>query len=66
VVLVKDQQTGLLVDQVLGSNQTVVKPIGKLFRRAQGISSASILGDGSVALILDIEQIFTESEKAAT
>jgi two-component system chemotaxis sensor kinase CheA len=66
VVSVKDQQTGLLVDQVLGSNQTVVKPIGKLFRRAQGISSASILGDGSVALILDIEQIFTESEKAAT
>ncbi len=66
VVSVKDQQTGLLVDQVLGSNQTVVKPIGKLFRRAQGVSSASILGDGSVALILDIEQIFAESEKAAT
>lgn len=66
VVSVKDQQIGLLVDQVLGGNQTVVKPIGKLFRRAQGVSSASVLGDGSVALILDIEQIFTESEKAAT
>ena len=66
IVSVKDQQIGLLVDQVLGGNQTVVKPIGKLFRRAQGVSSASVLGDGSVALIVDIEQIFTESEKVAT
>ena len=66
IVMVKDQQIGLLVDQVLGGNQTVVKPIGKLFRRAQGVSSASILGDGSVALIMDIEQIFTETEKACT
>ena len=63
VVTVKEHQVGLLVDQVLGSNQTVVKPIGKLFRQAQGVSSASILGDGSVALILDVEQVVLVTEK---
>lgn len=64
VVAIKDVQMGILVDQVIGSNQTVIKPLGKLYRRAGGIASASILGDGSVALILDVEQILHASERA--
>ncbi len=64
VVAIKDVQLGILVDQVVGSNQTVIKPLGKLYRRAEGIASASILGDGSVALILDVEQILHATERA--
>ncbi len=63
VVAIKNIQVGVLVDQVVGGNQTVIKPLGKLFRRAEGVSSATILGDGSVALILDVEQIMNAAEK---
>ncbi len=63
VVSIKNVQIGVLVDQVVGGNQTVIKPLGKLFRRADGVSSATILGDGSVALILDVEQIVNAAEK---
>lgn len=57
IVRIKDRHIGLLVDQVIGGNQTVIKPLGKLFKQTEGISSGTILGDGSVALILDVEQI---------
>lgn len=62
IVTIKDQQFGLLVDQIIGGNQTVIKPLGKLFRNATGISNGSILGDGSVALIIDVEQIIGSLE----
>ncbi len=63
VVNIKNQHVGILVDQVIGGNQTVIKPLGKLYKRAEGVSSATILGDGSVALILDVEQIVDATEK---
>lgn len=63
VVSIKNLQVGVLVDQVVGGYQTVIKPLGKLFKRADGVSSATILGDGSVALILDVEQIVNVTEK---
>jgi len=63
VVNIKNQQVGILVDQVIGGNQTVIKPLGKLYKRAEGVSSATILGDGSVALILDVERIVETTEK---
>lgn len=44
---------GFVVDQVLGSQQTVIKDLGKLYRHVQAFSGATILGDGTVALILD-------------
>ncbi len=64
VVAIKDQHFGILVDQVMGSNQTVIKPLGKIYRQADGVSSATVLGDGSVALILDVEKILDASERA--
>lgn len=64
VVNIKNQHVGILVDQVIGGNQTVIKPLGKLYRQAAGVSSATILGDGSVALIMDVEQIVDATEKA--
>jgi len=63
IVNIKDQHVGILVDQVIGGNQTVIKPLGKLFKQAEGVSSGTILGDGSVALILDVEQIVDFAEK---
>ncbi|MBQ0052691.1 MAG: chemotaxis protein CheA [Treponema sp.] len=49
-----DRVVGVVVDKILGSNQTVLKPIGQLFSNCTGINGSTILGDGSVALILDI------------
>jgi len=45
------------VDELLGEFQTVIKPLGKLFQRLQGISGSTILGGGEVALILDIPSL---------
>ncbi len=51
------ERIGLLVDTVIGEHQTVIKSLGKAYRDVHGISGATILGDGTVALILDIPQL---------
>lgn len=48
------RKIGLLVDALLGQQQVVIKSLEANFRRVDGISGATILGDGSVALILDV------------
>ena len=45
---------GIMVDEVLGDHQTVIKSLGNMFKGQKSFSGASILGDGSIALILDI------------
>jgi two-component system chemotaxis sensor kinase CheA len=45
---------GIEVEVLLGQNQTVIKPLGRLFKTLRGISGSSILGNGEVALILDV------------
>ena len=45
---------GIEVEVLLGQNQTVIKPLGRLFRTVRGISGSSVLGSGEVALILDV------------
>lgn len=59
MVIVNDQDTkiGIVIDQVIGNHQTVIKPLGKLYQNVEGLSGATILGDGSVALILDIYKL---------
>jgi two-component system chemotaxis sensor kinase CheA len=57
VVMLKDARYGLLVDQIIGNSQAVIKPLDGIYRGARGISSATIRGDGSIALILDVEQM---------
>jgi len=47
-------KAGLVVDQLMGEFQTVIKPLGRLFGHLQGVSGSTILGDGEVALILDV------------
>jgi len=53
VVSVDGMRIGFVVDFVVGEHQTVIKPLGRLYQDIEGISGATILGDGSVALILD-------------
>ncbi|NOX90879.1 MAG: chemotaxis protein CheA, partial [Gammaproteobacteria bacterium] len=45
---------GLLVDELLGQQQVVIKSLETNFRRVEGLSGATILGDGTVALIVDV------------
>ncbi|MBL8532956.1 MAG: chemotaxis protein CheA, partial [Betaproteobacteria bacterium] len=57
VVVVRNgaQRAGFVVDRLLGEFQTVIKPLGRLFRNLQGIGGSTILGNGEVALILDVQ-----------
>jgi two-component system, chemotaxis family, sensor kinase CheA len=48
---------GFVVDEVLGDHQTVIKNLGRLYRNVRSVSGATILGDGSVALILDLHRL---------
>ncbi len=52
---------GFVVDQVLGDHQTVIKNLGRLYRSVQIISGATILGDGNIALILDLNRLTQEA-----
>ncbi len=64
IIVVKygQHKAGLVVDRLLGEFQTVIKPLGKLFSRLQGISGATILGSGEVALILDIPKLIRHAQ----
>ena len=57
VVQHEDQRVGLVVDRVLGSHQTVLQSLGRFLRDVQVVSGATIMGDGRVALILDIAAV---------
>ncbi len=50
-------QYGIEVEVLLGQQQTVIKPLGRLFKTLRGISGSSILGSGEVALILDVASL---------
>ena len=50
-------QFGFVVDRVIGDHHTVIKKLGRLYREIDEVSGATILGDGSVALILDVEKL---------
>lgn len=56
VVIVEgdNRRAGLVVDELLGQQQVVIKSLEANFRRVAGLSGATILGDGAVALILDV------------
>ncbi|MBE9515739.1 MAG: chemotaxis protein CheA [Proteobacteria bacterium] len=58
VVIESDNQNiGILVDNILGQQQVVVKSLETHYKKVEGIATATILGDGEVALILDISSL---------
>ena len=59
----KGEHVAFGVDHVVGQIQTVIKTLGKMYKDIEGISGATILGDGTVALILDVVQLVQTAEK---
>jgi two-component system chemotaxis sensor kinase CheA len=62
IVEVDGRKVGFMVDNVIGDHQTVIKSLGKAFKEVECVSGATVLGDGSVALIIDIGKIYTSIE----
>lgn len=60
VVQYSDIRIGLSVDNIIGQYQAVLKPLGKMYKKQQSISGATILGDGTVALVLDTNKLITQ------
>lgn len=63
VVSYEDKQIGLVVDEVVGEYQAVLKSLGKMYKEQEIISGATILGDGTVALVLDTNKIISQFSK---
>jgi two-component system chemotaxis sensor kinase CheA len=57
VVRFGGQKIGLVVDELKGEFQTVIKPLGSIFKHIKGIGGSTILGSGDVALILDVQTL---------
>ncbi len=57
VVSTGEERVGLVVDQIIGDHQTVIKSLSRLHADVETFSGATILGDGSVALILDVPHL---------
>lgn len=52
---------GLAVDELLGESQAIIKPLSSLFRQVRAVSGSTILGDGRVALILDVATLMRDA-----
>jgi len=57
VVRFEDHRIGIVIDTIIGEYQAVLKPLGKMYKKQDIISGASILGDGTIALVLDSNKI---------
>ncbi len=63
ITRVNDHRVGFVVDHVIGEHQTVIKTLGRVYKNIEGVSGATILGDGSVALIMDIPKLVQNAVK---
>jgi len=54
IVSVGTQYVGFVVDQLIGQEEVVIKPLGKMLQGTPGLAGATITGDGTIALILDV------------
>jgi two-component system chemotaxis sensor kinase CheA len=68
VVIAKaeNMRVGFVVDHIVGGHQTVIKNLGRMYKGIEGLSGATILGDGSVALILDVPKLIQNVEREET
>jgi two-component system chemotaxis sensor kinase CheA len=67
IVVVKHagRRAGIVVDALLGEFQTVINPLGRMFRKVDYVSGSSILGTGEVALILDVPALVQQAVQRA-
>lgn len=63
IVSYSDHKIGLVVDDVVGEYQAVLKTLGKLYKKQEIISGATILGDGTVALVVDPNKMIAQFSK---
>ncbi|MBW8284346.1 MAG: chemotaxis protein CheA [Rhizobium sp.] len=63
VISTGSERVGLVVDQIIGDHQTVIKSLSKLHHDVATFSGATILGDGSVALILDVAHLVAAGQQ---
>jgi len=54
IVKVGNKKIGIIVDFLIGQQEIVIKSLGKLFTGIKGITGATVLGNGEVALIIDV------------
>lgn len=57
MIKAEERVTGVIVDDIIGEYQTVVKPLGRYLKKQEYISGASILGDGTIALVVDSSRL---------
>ena len=60
VIQYAGRKAGLVVDELMGEFQTVIKPLGKIFSHIRGLGGSTILGSGEVALILDVQGVISQ------
>ena len=58
-----ERRVGFVVDKVIGQHQTVIKSMGQMLRNLYDISGATILGESSVVLILDVLNLMQHTEE---
>ena len=63
IVGTSEKRVGLMVDSLIGEEDVVIKPLHDQFTNSPGIAGASILGDGSVCLIIDVSQLLELGQK---
>src|SRR5690606_10713559 len=57
IVTVGTRRVGFVVDQLIGQEEVVIKPLGKMLQGTPGMAGATITGDGTIALILDVPSL---------
>ena len=57
VARIGSRKVGIVVDHLAGERQAVIKPLGPLFRELRAVGGTTVLGDGSIALILDLSHL---------
>jgi two-component system chemotaxis sensor kinase CheA len=63
VVQMDGDRAGVVLDEVIGGHQTVIKSLGWIYRQAEGLSGSTILGSGEVALIIDVPQLVQRAHR---
>jgi len=66
IVTVGTRRVGFVVDQLVGQEEVVIKPLGKMLQGTPGMAGATITGDGTIALILDIPSLLRRYAKGTT
>ncbi|MFO1388145.1 chemotaxis protein CheA [Cellvibrio sp.] len=66
IVTVGTRRVGFVVDQLIGQEEVVIKPLGKMLQGTPGMAGATITGDGTIALILDVPSLLRRYARGST